>query len=265
MIKKPHIDHGIGFDWDKASVDYAKYRDIYPDEFYLKLIDLHLCDKDMHVLDIGTGTGVLPRNLYDTKAKFIGIDNASQQIAHAKELAKKAGMDIPFFCIPAEQIDSLHHSFDTVLACQCFTYFDHDILAKILSEVLNENGRFAILYMAWLPFEDKIAGMSEDLILSYHPQWTGCKEVRHAIEIPQVYDHYFEKEHEEVFDLRVPFTKDRWNGRIKSCRGVDASLSEVDIIRFDEEHRAMLDAIAPENFDVLHYVAITVLKKKTKS
>lgn len=91
MIKKPHIDHGIGFDWDKASVDYAKYRDIYPDEFYQKLIDLHLCDKDMHVLDIGTGTGVLPRNLYDTKAKFIGIDNASQQIAHAKELAKKQG------------------------------------------------------------------------------------------------------------------------------------------------------------------------------
>ena len=28
------IDNGKNFDWGNTSKDYAKYRDIYPDEFY---------------------------------------------------------------------------------------------------------------------------------------------------------------------------------------------------------------------------------------
>ena len=28
------IDNGKTFDWGNTSKDYAKYRDIYPDEFY---------------------------------------------------------------------------------------------------------------------------------------------------------------------------------------------------------------------------------------
>ena len=29
-----NIDAGNGFNWGKTSKDYAKYRDIYPEEFY---------------------------------------------------------------------------------------------------------------------------------------------------------------------------------------------------------------------------------------
>ena len=29
-----NIDDGKAFDWGKTSLDYAKYRDIYPEEFY---------------------------------------------------------------------------------------------------------------------------------------------------------------------------------------------------------------------------------------
>ena len=55
------IDNGKTFDWGRTSSDYAKYRDIYPDEFYKRIIDLGLCTKGQKVLDLGTGTGVLPR------------------------------------------------------------------------------------------------------------------------------------------------------------------------------------------------------------
>ena len=69
-----HIDHGKEFDWGLASKDYAKYRDIYPAEFYQKLVDLGLCTKGQFVLDLGTGTGVLPRNMVRFGAKFVGAD-----------------------------------------------------------------------------------------------------------------------------------------------------------------------------------------------
>ena len=117
MIKKAEIDNGRGFDWGRASRDYARYRDIYPREFYQKILD-----------------------------------------------------------------------------------------------------------MAWLPFEDPVAGQSEALVLKYNPEWTGCGEKRHPIAIPEIYSQYFTIESQEVFDLRVPFSRESWNGRMKACRGIEASL-----------------------------------------
>lgn len=35
-----------------------------------------------------------------------------------------------------------------------------------------------------------------------------------------------------------------------------------EIAKWDKEHRALLDAIAPDSFEVLHYAAVTVLRKK---
>ena len=32
-----HIDHGRPFDWGRASADYARWRDIYPPEFFSPL------------------------------------------------------------------------------------------------------------------------------------------------------------------------------------------------------------------------------------
>ena len=63
-IKKRDIDNGKAFDWGKTSKDYAKYRDIYPELFYKKILDRNLCISGQRVLDLGTGTGVIPRNMY---------------------------------------------------------------------------------------------------------------------------------------------------------------------------------------------------------
>lgn len=44
-IKDSGIDGGKAFDWGRTSADYAKYRDIYPDEFYEKIVRRGLCVK----------------------------------------------------------------------------------------------------------------------------------------------------------------------------------------------------------------------------
>lgn len=74
QISDKTIDNGKPFDWGNISSDYAKFRDIYPREFYQKIIDRNLCTKGQNVLDLGTGTGVLPRNLYSFGAKWTGCD-----------------------------------------------------------------------------------------------------------------------------------------------------------------------------------------------
>ena len=38
-IRDKRIDDGKAFDWGKTSKEYAKFRDIYPEEFYKKIVD----------------------------------------------------------------------------------------------------------------------------------------------------------------------------------------------------------------------------------
>ena len=115
------------------------------------------------MLDLGTGTGVLPRNMYSFGAKWTGTDISPEQIEQAKKLSQ--GMGIGYYAMPAEKIDFPDASFDAATACQCFWYFDHEKLIPQLCRMLKSNG-----------FEDKIAGISEDLVLRYSP--TGAVRAR---------------------------------------------------------------------------------------
>lgn len=260
-----HIDHGRPFDWGRASADYARWRDIYPPEFFRPLTERGLCGPGRKVLDLGTGTGVLPRALYRQGARFTGVDPAPEQIRQARALAARDGLEIDFRCSAAEDCGFPDGSFDTATACQCFTYFDHARLAPRLHRMLKPGGIFAVLYMAWLPGEDSVAGQSEALILRHNPAWTGCGETRRPIAVPADYGPWFAVEAQEVFDLRVPFTRESWNGRIRACRGVGAALPPEEVEHFDREHRALLAAIAPEEFSVLHYAAVTLLRRRDRA
>lgn len=157
MIKNKNIDNGKAFDWGKTSKDYAKYRDIYPDLFYEKITALGLCIEGQTVLDLGTGTGVLPRNMYKYGAKFVGSDISEKQIEEAKLLSDKAKMKIEYIVSSAENIDFPDSSFDVITACQCFMYFDKAIVLPKIQRLLKDNGNFCILFMAWLPDESDIA------------------------------------------------------------------------------------------------------------
>lgn len=262
MIRDKRIDGGKSFDWGKTSNDYARFRDIYPAEFYNALINEGICSKGQKVLDLGTGTGVLPRNMFKYGAQFVGTDITANQIEEAICLSKEAGMDITYQCVAAEEVDYPEHSFDVITACQCFFYFKHDILAEKLYKLLRPGGKLVVLYMAWLPQEDRIAGASEDLILKYNPEWSGCREVRRCNFIPEDYNSYFDVIKESVYDLHIPFTRETWNGRIRACRGIGASLPKEQVQRFDAEHMKLLNEIAPVEFQVLHYTAMTILQSK---
>lgn len=258
-MKLDSIDKGKVFDWGKTSNDYARYRDIYPEEFYESILKLGLCKAGQRVLDIGTGTGVLPRNMYPYGADWTGTDISENQIKQAQFLAEKSDMKIDFYTCSAEEIEYPENTFDVITACQCIWYPDHIILAPKFSKILKPGGKFLILYMAWLPFEDIIAGKSEEIILKYNPNWTGAGEIRKPMWVPDEYLEYFDITHREEFDVKIPFTRDSWHGRMRACRGVGASLAEDALMKWDKEHRDMLEQNASEEFEVLHFISLAEL------
>lgn len=258
-IINKNIDDGTHFDWGRTSSDYAKYRDIYPHLFYDKIISRQLCITGQNVLDLGTGTGVMPRNLYRYGAKWTAIDISDEQIEQAKRLSE--GMDINYYAISAENIPFPDESFDVITACQCFWYFDHKQVMPHLLRILKHGGTLLVLYMAWLPYEDEIAGASEELVLKYNPKWTGAGETMHPIDIPDCYRNHFDVVYHDEYLLEVPFSRESWHGRMKACRGIGASLTNDQIAMWEHEHKELLKRIAPATFNVLHYGALAELKK----
>ena len=116
-IRNKSIDDGKAFDWGRTSEDYAKYRDIYPKVFYEKIARRNLCINGQKVLDLGTGTGVLPRNMYHFGAEWTGTDISENQILMARLLSDKSNMNIQYHTVAAEDIDFPDNTFDVITAC----------------------------------------------------------------------------------------------------------------------------------------------------
>ena len=69
-MKLSFIDKGNEFDFGRTSDDYAKFRDIYPESMYEKLKSFGIGKKGQKILDLGSGTAVLPINMAGTGAEF---------------------------------------------------------------------------------------------------------------------------------------------------------------------------------------------------
>lgn len=261
-IKDERIDEGKAFDWGRTSVDYAKYRDVYPKIFYEKIAERNLCVKGQKVLDLGTGTGVLPRNMYQYGAEWLGTDISKNQIEQAKRLSRELNQNIEYFEMAAEDIDFPDDTFDVITACQCFYYFDNEKVIPKLAKMLKKDGKLIVLYMSWLPFEDEVAGASEELVLKYNPKWSGAGRTRHPVVVSGYVHEMFETVYQEEYDIDIPFTRQSWNGRVKACRGVGASLSPEEVMEWEKEHKALLERITTEDFTVKHYVSMLELKRK---
>jgi len=260
-ITRADIDNGNGFDWGRASEDYAKFRDIYPPAFYQKLVEMGLCVKGQRVLDLGTGTGVLPRNLYKYGAEFIGSDISENQIKQARRLSQEAGMDIQYVVSPAETVDFPAGSFDTVTACQCYIYFDKSALFPKIHSILKKDGHFCVLFMAWLIEESEIAAASERIVLKHNPSWSDHSAERFTYGFPPEAKGLFEVEGSFHYDVSVPFARGSWHGRIRACRGIGASsLPPEKIAAFEREHVEYLKS-APEAFEIPHFVTVLNLRK----
>ncbi len=257
-MKRANIDLGNEFDWGKASKYYAKYRDIYPDEFYQKILDLGYCKDNQKILDLATGTGVLPRNMHKYGGKWTGVDISENQIKYAKELSDN--LDINYIVSPVEELAFEENNFDVITACQCFMYFDKNILLPKIHKWLKTNGHLLIMFMNWLPYESEIAYRSEELVLKYNPTWSGKGSIRSEIETPDCLADMFTVSNKIAFDINVNFTRDTWHGRIKACRGIGTgALSKEEIAKWEIEHKAMLSSY-PEKFTIPHFATILDLK-----
>ena len=251
-MKNKNIDDGKEFDWGNTSEKYAQYRDIYPKELYDRLRALGVGFDGTAWLDLGTGTGILPQNLYNPHADITAVDISAEQINFAKQNAQKNNQRINFITAPAENTRLPDNSFDCITAAQCFGYFDREVIKTEISRLIRKNGIFIKVFIDWC-LDDEIAAKSIDLVKKYNSKWSA----ENGFE--DVYDDLFEGRVTEYFYAEIPFTRESWHGRMCACRGTLASMDEKQFESWSTAHIKML-AGYPERFTVKHKIYISYFK-----
>ena len=249
MITKNSIDEGKAFDWGFTSQQYAKYRDIYPQELYDRLRELGVAADGTSWLDIGCGTGILPQNMYNPKADITGVDISDKQIDYARLKASENGWNINYIVSPAESTGLPDSSFDCITAAQCFWYFDREAMKSEIIRLLKPQGIFIKIYMDWCN-DDEICKKSISLVKKYNEKWNDGNG------FTNITDDLFDGRVTKSFYCDIPFTRESWHGRMTACRGTLASMSKEQFEKWSEVHLKMLSDY-PESFTIKHRVYIT--------
>jgi SAM-dependent methyltransferase len=262
MRDNPAIDPGRSIDWGRTSADYAAHRPGPPASFFRRLEALGVGLPGQHILDLGTGTGVLARQFARQGAQATGIDIAAGQVEAARALAEREGVSARFEVAPAEQSPFANASFDVITALQCWLYFDPQRAIAEVRRLLRPGGVLVTCYFSWLPRLDPVARASEQLVLRFNPQWSGADWAGNIPPLPGWAKADFTLTAMFWYDEAIPFTREAWRGRMRACRGVGATLSAEEIERYDREHAALLEGLVPERFTVLHRLDAHVLLPK---
>ncbi len=261
FMKLSYIDNNRAFDFGKTSADYARFRDIYPKSLYDRLIGLGVGKAGQQILDLGSGTAILPINLYPTGAFFTATDIAENQIACGRALAAEKGMSrIRFKVCAAEATGFKSASFDAVTAVQCFPYFDAEKAAAEIHRVLKPGGLFCTVLMDWLPREDPVIAEMIALVKRYNPTWSPEGFQKRTYRVPPWAKDRFTAENVISYDEALIFTKEAWLGRVRTCRGVGASLSADQVAAFEAAYRTMLQAYE-EPLRLRHRIFIELYRK----
>ena len=235
-------------DFAKTAKDYAKHRVGFPSSFFNRLEENGWLKPGLAALDLGTGTGLVAREMARRGAKVVGLDQAGPLLVEAQRLDKAAGVAVDYIEAPAEAMGLENQSFDLIVAGQCWHWFDRSKVLQQVKHLLRPGGVLVIAHFDWLPIPGGMVEATEELILRYSPQWElGSGTGLYPHWLPELAAHGFGAIRTESFDVEVPYRPEDWRGRIRASAGVAASLSPEKVEAFDCELTKILATQFPSS------------------
>ncbi len=138
------------FDSSAGSWDEELIRN---DKVIEKILDNCGIDKDVCVLDVACGTGVLFPDYIKREAVVTGIDISPEMV----KIAKEKFPNVNVICGDVEETD-FNEKFDAVMVYNAFPHFpDPERLVEKLSKLLRKGGRLSVAH-----------GMSREDLLKLH-------------------------------------------------------------------------------------------------
>ena len=235
---------------------YAIVTEPLPGELFDRLRDHGVGIPGQRVVDLGTGTGTVARQLAARGCEVTGIDPDTRLMAEAARLGEAEGVTVEYREATAEHTGLAGHSFDVVTAGQCWHWFDRPAAVAECRQLLRPgSGRLVIAHLDWIPLPGNVVEATERLIESHNPAWTmGGRHGMWPQWIPDVHAGGFEAIETFSFDLDIPYTHDAWRGRIRASAGITV-LDDEQRRRFDAALADLLDrSFAADTLSIPHRV-----------
>ena len=233
----------MNIDFGLTSNDYAKYRAGFPDVFFERVFADGFVKAGDSLADLGTGTGTLARGFALRGCHVIGVDPSVQMLEQAKSLDKQIGIEVEYRVAKAEETGLPDSSMDIVTAGQCWHWFDRPKAALETKRILKPNGRIIIAHFDWIPLTGNVVDLTEQLINKHNPKWLyGGGTGMYPQWLRDLAEAGFTDIQTFSFDMDVPYSSEAWRGRIRASAGVGASLSPMQVEKFDAELKQLLEA-----------------------
>ena len=243
-------------EFDRTARDYAAYRAGFPDEFFSRLGDMGVGLDGQRVADLGTGTGALARGFARRGCVVTGVDVAARMLDEGRRLDREAGVHITYRVGGAEDTGLPAGCWDVVSAGQSWHWFDRPRAGSEARRLLVGGGALLICHMDYLPLPGNVCAATEALVLEHNPSWTMAGGTGiHADWTLDAAAAGFVDVETFSFDVNVPYSHEQWRGRMRSCNGVGATLSDAEVRDFDGAlARLLAERFPVETLSVPHRV-----------
>jgi len=128
--------------------DYIQYRPTYPPEVITTLIQQARLSADKIIADIGSGTGILTRQLLNTGCKVLAVEPNAAMRAAGEELLG-GYPDFSSINATAENTTLPDESVDGITAGQAFHWFDRLATKMEFFRILRPGGFIALVWNHW--------------------------------------------------------------------------------------------------------------------
>ena len=246
--------------WDATSQDYLQHRPGYPNDFFVLLQHLDIGLPGQDILDLGVGTGALAIPFAKQGARVTAVDRSEGQIQAGKQAARSQGVQIKFVVSAVESTGLPDHTFDVITASMCWGYFDLNRMEEEVPRLLRPKGLLLVSSLIWIAEEDLIASETEKLIIKHNEAEARTNKAEAVEIIPKWSLKRFRLKSFHEYKTSLPFTRESWRGRIRASKGIGAALTTKQTKAFDSEHEALLERIAPDQFNIRHRIRIQIFE-----
>ncbi|OWO79323.1 SAM-dependent methyltransferase [Photorhabdus luminescens] len=257
---------GTKIDFGKTALDYVIHREGFPPALLVRLKPYGVGIVGQRILDLGTGTGTLARQLAQVGAEVIGMDIAEPLLKQARALDIKAKVFVDYKLGKAENIPLQDETQDVIIAGQCWHWFNPEQAGSECFRVLRNGGTVVICHFDWLPLPGNVVEATENLILKHNPKWnmSGGSGI-YPRWLEDLAKSGFVGMETFSFDLDIPYTHEHWCGRIRASAGVSASLNKESVHKFDKEHQKLLAKNFPQDPLLIPHRVWAVIARKSRS
>ena len=167
--------------------------------------------KNLRVLDIGCGGGLLSEPLSRLGAEVMGIDASSRNIDVAKLHAKKNNLNIKYICTSPENLNS-NDQFDIILNMEIIEHVENlDFFLKSCARLLKNNGMMFVATLNKTLKSYIFAIIGAEYILRWLPigthDWEKFVRPEELIEILKKYDFRVDG----MDGMKFNIIKDEWS------------------------------------------------------